>query len=393
VTGDQSWANLANNVSSQNGQVLISGGMILVIGLLAMFRQSLMLRIFAVLMGLTLLGVVVSVIALLFANPTDFAHNFAKFEPVSKIIADAHAAGEGSTAFSLGASFLAVTVLFGAIGYANLSSYVAGEARQPGRTMLRGMFIGVVIAALSLAAVSFFAANVFGNDFLNSAQYLANAGKWPVPATPFVNLFIGIALPNVWLAALLGIATVAGIWAVAVPAYLMGTRAMMAYSFDRALPTRVSEVSDRTHTPILATVITMLIMLGFLVGWVYSSTAFTTYLAVSSFAGFGLFIITGISAVIFPFRRKDMFEASPITKRKIAGIPLFSIIGALYVIDMVVYLILVLANGAVLGITNQTGLVFLGVLVVFAVIWLIAWAAARSRGLDLGVVQGVLPPE
>jgi len=88
-----------------------------------------------------------------------------------------------------------------------------------------------------------------------------------------------------------------------------------------------------------------------------------------------------------------MFEASPITKRKIAGIPLFSIIGAIYVVDMAVYLILVLANGAVLGITNTTGLIFLIVVVAFAAIWVVAWAVARSRGLNLGVVQGVLPPE
>ena len=393
VTGDSSWANVATSVSSQNGQVLISGGVIVVIGLLAIFRQTVMLRVFTVLMGLTLLGVVVTIIALLFANSNDFATNFGKFESVSKVISDAHAAGEGSAAFSLAASFLAVTVLFGAIGYAQLTSYVAGEARQPGRTLLRSMFIGVAIAALGLAVIAFLAANAFGTDFLNSSQFLANSGKWPVPATPFVNLFIGIALPNVWLASLLGVATVAGIWAVVVPAYLMGTRAMMAYSFDRVLPTRVSEVSDSTHTPIIATVITMAIMIAFLIGWVYSSTAFITYLAVSSFAGFALFIITGISAVIFPYRRKAMFEASPITKRKIAGIPLFSIIGAIYVVDMAVYLILVLANGAVLGITNTTGLIFLIVVVAFAAIWVIAWAVARSRGLDLGVVQGVLPPE
>ncbi len=56
VTADQSWANLATNVSSQNGQVLITGGGILLIGLLAMFRQSWMLRVFTILMGLTCLA-------------------------------------------------------------------------------------------------------------------------------------------------------------------------------------------------------------------------------------------------------------------------------------------------------------------------------------------------
>ena len=394
VTGDNSWANLATNVSSQNGQVLISGGMIVVIGLLAIFNQPLMLRIFAVLMGLSLLGVAVTVIALLFANQTDFAHNFAKFEPVSKVISDAHAAGEGSSTFTLTATLASITILFGAIGLGQVTSYVAGEVRQPGRTILRGMLISVGLAVVGLAAIAFLAANAFGTDFMNSAQYLANANKWPVPATPFINLFIGIALPNVWLAALLGIATVGGVWAIAVPAYLMGTRNMLAYSFDRVLPTRLSEVNDRTHTPIIATIVVMVLMLGLVVGWVYSSTAFTVYISVSEVVVFGTFAIVGLAAVLFPYRRKAMYEDSPISKRKVAGVPVFSIVGAIDAVLMTVYLIVLFANGSATGATNTQALTVLGLLVVaLAAIWIIAWAVARQRKLDLAMVQEQLPPE
>jgi len=394
VTGDNSWANLATNVSSQTGQVLISGGMIVVIGLLAIFNQPLMLRIFAVLMGLSLLGVAVTVIALLFANQTDFANNFAKFEPVSKVISDAHAAGEGSSNFTLTATLASITILFGAIGLGQVTSYVAGEVRQPGRTILRGMLISVGLAVVGLAAIAFLAINAFGTDFMNSAQYLSNAGKWPVPASPFINLFIGIALPNVWLAALLGIATVGGIWAIAVPAYLMGTRNMLAYSFDRVLPTRLSEVNDRTHTPIIATIVVMVLMLGLVVGWVYSSTAFTVYISVSEVVVFGTFAIVGLAAVVFPYRRKAMYEDSLISKQRIAGVPVFSIVGAIDAVLMTVYLIVLFANGSATGATNTQALTVLGLLVAaLAIIWIVAWVIARQRKLDLAMVQEQLPPE
>ena len=130
--------------------------------------------------------------------------------------------------------------------------------------------------------------------FLNSAQFLSNNGKWPVPASPFVNLFIGIAAPHTWLAVLLGVATVAGVVAIAVPTYLMGTRNMLAYSFDRVLPTKLSEVNDRTHTPIYAILFVMLLMLGFLAGFVYSSSSFVVYLGISGIVVFGTFAIVGI---------------------------------------------------------------------------------------------------
>jgi APA family basic amino acid/polyamine antiporter len=394
VTGDQSWVTWATTASSQNGQFFISGAMIVSVGLLAIFNVPLMLRFFSVLMTLSLLGVVVTVVALLFVDQNQFAQNFGKFESVSKVIADAHAAGLGSSSFSLVATFASITILFGAIGLGQVTSYVAGEVRQPAKTILRGMYISLAIAGLGLAVIAYLAQNAFGSDFLNSAQFLANSGTWPVPATPFINLFIGIAIPNVWLAVLLGIAMVAGVWAVAVPTYLFSTRNILAYSFDRVLPARLGEVSDRTHTPILGTVVVMLLMLGFVAGFVYSATAFIVVIGAGGYVVFGTFAIVGIAAVLFPFRRKDMFDGSPITKQRFAGIPFFSIVGIVDAVLMALYFVLNITNGAVTGATNKTMLTFLVTTeVVLVAIWGIAWVRARQGGLDLSVVQVMLPPE
>lgn len=393
-TGDNQWATLATHVSSHNGQILISAAMVVSVGVLMIFNQPLMLRIFGVFMILSLVGVAITVGALLFVDQSQFAQNFGEFGSVSKVVSDAHAAGEGSSAFALGATFLSITILFGALGLGQVSSYVAGEVRHPGRAILRGMLIAIGLTCAGLAAIAFLADHAFGTDFMNSAQFLANAGKWPVPATPFINLFVGIALPHVWLAALLGVATVGGIWAIAVPGFLMGTRNMLAYSFDRVLPVRLSEVSDRTHTPIIATIVVMVIMMGLLAGWIYSSTALIGIISAGGAIVFGTFAIVGIAAMLFPFRQKAMFNDSPITKKKLGGIPLFSIVGAVDAALMILYLILLFANGSTTGANNRTVLIFTAVLVAsMAAVWAIAWALARRRGLDLGVVQGELPPE
>ena len=394
VTGNSGWATAAHDVSTQTGQFLISGGIIVIMGLLAIFWQRLMLRIFTVLMLLSLLGVLITIIALIFIDKNQFANGFSQFGGVSKVTSDAQKAGFGSSAFSLSVTFASITILFGAIGLGQVSSYFAGEVRQPGKTIYRGMLISVTIAALVLAAIAFLAQKSFGSDFINSAQFLANSGKWSVPATPFVNLFIGIAAPHTWLAVVLGVATVGGVCAIAVPTYLMGTRNLLAYSFDRVLPTGVSEVNDRTHTPIVAVLLVMLLMLGFLAGFVYSSASFVVYLGISGVVVFGTFAIVGIAAVVFPYRRPKMYDESPIPKRKLAGMPTFAIVGVIDAALMTLYLILIFTNGDVTGATNHKGLTVLGILVaVLAAIWVLAFVAARRRGLDLDVVQDQLPPE
>lgn len=394
VTGDHSWATTASNVSTHTGQFLISGGIIVVAGVFMIFWQRFALRLFTVLMVFSLLGILVTVIALLFTSKSDLANHFGQFGGVTKVIDDAHKAGFGSSAFSLSTTFASITILFGAIGLGQVSSYFAGEIRQPGKTIFRGMLISVAIASIGLAAIAFLAINSFGSEFLNSAQFLSNNGKWPVPASPFVNLFIGIAAPHTWLAVLLGVATVAGVVAIAVPTYLMGTRNMLAYSFDRVLPTKLSEVNDRTHTPIYATLFVMLLMLGFLAGFVYSSSSFVVYLGISGIVVFGTFAIVGIAAVVFPYRRKAMYDDSPIPKHKLGGVWTFALVGVLDAALMLLYLILLLTNGDVTGATNHKGLTVLGILlVVLAATWVLAWFAARQRGIDLDVVQNQLPPE
>jgi amino acid transporter len=394
TTGNHSWATAAANVATESGQFWIATGIIVVMGVLMIFWQRFALRLFTVLMVFTLVGVLTTIIALAFIDTGQLAHGFAKFGGTTKVINDAHKAGLGSSAFSFAATFASITILFGAIGLGQVSSYFAGEIRQPGKTIFRGMMISVTIATLALALIAFLSVKAFGSDFINSSQFLANNGKWPLAASPFVNLFIGIAAPHTWLAVILGVATVGGIAAIAVPTYLMATRNMLAYSFDRVLPTKLSEVNERTHTPIIAIVIVAIMMIGFQAGFVYSAANFVVYLGASGIVVFVTFAIVGIAAVVFPYRRKEMFDELSFPRQRLGGVPLFAILGMIDGALMTLYCVLNFTHGDVTGATNHTALLVLLILVVvLAAIWIIAFIGARRRGLDLDVVQNQLPPE
>ena len=47
-----------------------------------------------------------------------------------------------------------------------------------------------------------------------------------------------------------------------------------------------------------------------------------------------LFLIVGLAAVLFPYRRKDIFDASPdLVRRKVGGIPVIVILGVLTIVS------------------------------------------------------------
>lgn len=393
VTGSDTWANLAADVSSQNAQFVIAGVLILLMGVMAMFRVRLLLRAFDVLMIITLLGVLLTIGSLLFIDRAQFAAGFSQFGSVTGVISDAQSQGFTNSAFSLAATFASITLLFGAVGFANISTYFAGEIRRPGKSIMPAIIGAVLVTGIGLAIVSFLAERAFGQEFLNSAQYVAdNTDMWPVNASPFINLFIGIASPNTWLVMLLGVGTVAGVWALGVPTFLMATRNIFSHSFDRVLPESLSSVNERTHTPIVATVLVTALMLLFLWGFIYGGDFFATYLSVSQVVAFITFGSVGIAAIIFPFRRKAMYESSPIN-RTLFGLPLLTVMGVIDAPLMILYLVLLFAYPAT-GASNAKGLTGLAILAVaMAALWAIAWARLRRRGIDLTLVQEELPPE
>jgi amino acid transporter len=107
------------------------------------------------------------------------------------------------------------------------------------------------------------------------------------------------------------------------------------------------------------------------------------------------FIIVAVAAVVYPYRRKDLFEsADPIAKKKLLGVPLLSLLGVLSIITslIVVYSIILPAIGG----SSFLSILVEGIIPTFiigAIIYAIAYAARKGQGIDLSVLGKEIPPE
>ncbi len=100
---------------------------------------------------------------------------------------------------------------------------------------------------------------------------------------------------------------------------------MLAWALDGVAPSKLGEVSERRHSPLWAIALLTFLALGALAAY-----AFTTWFAVlSGLLAFAItFFIVSLLGIVFPFWKKDVFEASPAALR-VAGVPLMTIGGVI----------------------------------------------------------------
>ena len=93
-------------------------------------------------------------------------------------------------------------------------------------------------AALAMTIIYALAGSRIGYDFLGGSTMLSNSASSAYTLGAPSNLFFYVALmsDSTVIAVLLGLAFLASAIAVAIPAYLISTRALFAWSFDRFIP-------------------------------------------------------------------------------------------------------------------------------------------------------------
>jgi amino acid transporter len=172
-------------------------------------------------------------------------------------------------------------------------------------------------------------------------------------------------------------------------------RNLFAWSFDRVMPSSFADVNERTHTPIKATVVMIVVALIYAYVAVYQFGLMAALFSYGVAGIFLAFIIVAVSAVVYPYRRKDLFEsADPIAKKKLLGVPLLSLLGVLSIITslIVVYSIILPAIGG----SSFLSILVEGIIPTFiigAIIYAIAYAARKGQGIDLSVLGKEIPPE
>jgi amino acid transporter len=173
-------------------------------------------------------------------------------------------------------------------------------------------------------------------------------------------------------------------------------RNLFAYAFDGMLPDKINEV-NRRGSPVYA------VLLGFLISWFQFTmnvitpklSAYQVYTITIWFFGW---IFLSIAAIIFPRKRKDIYEKSPaIVHQSIFGIPWIVIAGVagLIISVLVVYFTFIPAITA-----QSINFVLPGLLVSFGfymilpiILYFVAVYINRSRGVSLERRFKEIPPD
>jgi APA family basic amino acid/polyamine antiporter len=299
----------------------------------------------------------------------------------------------------LGGSLLLIPFLAFWILYPNWGATLYGEVRGAGdfRRVINGMMWGLWVTIAIAVVFILLAAKFFGWQWFNAANLaywnvVYGVGEAAIPIWPFPPLLVSFYLHNTALSALIVLAFGAWFLGWAGTLFLSSTRVIFAAAFDRILPDRVADVTERRHVPVWA--LLLMLVPAVVVSALYAYTAdFRTYILDAVLVIAVTFLGTSIAAAILPWRKPHLYENSPIARYKLAGVPLITISGVLTALFLG-YNLWKWLEDDLYAVNNRSSLVFMGTMYLLAlVIYLVAKVYRRRQGIDLGAIHKEIPVE
>ncbi|MDG6998497.1 MAG: amino acid permease [Nitrososphaerota archaeon] len=304
--------------------------------------------------------------------------------------------------FSWGSTVALMAIIWVSFGYAFWSIYNLSEIKRAGslRTHAWAQVGSSLLFAVFLLALWYLLESVVGLKFLDSFYtlfYNFDASTNPIAFfyTPYYPALVASISTNPWVWGLILGGLTFGIFQVILIVYFASTRIMLASSIDRVLPEKVSYVNSRTHSPLAALLISALGCEAFLYLIIYH-TSITSYFSTAGLATQIAYVLISVTAIAFPFRKKEIFESSPIAKYRVAGFPLLSLLGVLALIVNLYIGYVFVAGPSFTGLTVPTlsSIEFVvGIFAACLVAYLIAWGVRKKQGIDLSLSFSEIPPE
>jgi basic amino acid/polyamine antiporter, APA family len=304
----------------------------------------------------------------------------------------------GFTPF-FGDSLLLIPFLCFWILWPNWGATLYGEVRGASdfRRVMSGMMWGLWVTVAIAFVFILLAAKFFGWEFFNAANlnYWATVyefGDAAIPIWSYPPMLASFYFHNEAIQAI--IVLVFGAWFLgwAGTLFLSSTRVIFAAAFDRILPEKVADVSERRHVPYWA--LLLMLVPSIVVSWLYVYTSdFATFILDATLVIAVTFFGTSIAAMILPYRKKRLYENSPIARYKVAGIPLITVAGAVTAAFLGFNLWHWFTND-LYAVNNSTSLWFMAAMYGLAlVIYVVAWFVRRSQGINLSAIHREIPVE
>ena len=269
-------------------------------------------------------------------------------------------------------------------------------ARNLGRLFASMMGAAVLLTITYLIAFVWTYAYV-GQPLMGSFSFLAFGhstvlgGGW---AFRGVQSFFLIPTLNVVLAILIFLGFLGPISQSMFNTTLASSRIYLSQSFDRVLPAWMGQVNKR-GAPANAIWFGTAISIALAVVFLFRPSLTEALAAGYMFLTLGL-MWSLLGAIVFPYRMKETYEASPASRFKVGSIPLISILGVVGFAFMIFTVVEFLTQSAfgILSGTAAVSWITAGILVAVTLAYYFVISAVRKRaGIDLRWAFQTVPPE
>lgn len=301
----------------------------------------------------------------------------------------------GIGSFAFGATLLLIPMMAFFNLWSTWGATLYGEVRGAADFRQNIYAMAGALLATSLAAIALFLlfSKTFGWDWYNAANNAFWAGTSPGGAWPYPGLlaasFLGSPVLQFLLIAVLSLWFFGWVGTV----FLSSTRVIFAAAFDRALPESVAKV-DRNGVPYVALLLMLIPGIGLGALYAYSAD-FQTYTLAATLVIAVTFLGSAIAALVLPWRRKEIYVASPIAKYTVFGLPLITFTASLFIVFLGFCLFKWFTDpDGVYAVNDSGSLIFMGSLYVLALAIFVGSRIIRRRqGMDLKMAYGEIPAE
>jgi amino acid transporter len=174
--------------------------------------------------------------------------------------------------------------------------------------------------------------------------------------------------------------------------FLSSTRVIFAAAFDRVLPAWAANISAGRRVPYGALILMIVPSLVISALYAYRS-GFYTYTLDATLVIAVTYLGTIVAASILPWRRRDIYENSPVARYRIGGVPLLTVLGVVTA-AFLVFNLYKWATDSTYGVNNTQSAVYLLILYAVAiVIYVVARIVRARQGIDLRAIHREIPVE
>jgi basic amino acid/polyamine antiporter, APA family len=251
---------------------------------------------------------------------------------------------------------------------------------------------GALIATTILAAIMLLLfAKTFGWDFYNASNNAYWLGEGPLGVFPYPGLLAAFLMDGaLWQVLLVGLMALWFFgWVGSV--FLSSTRVVFAAAFDRVLPEAVSRVSQG-GVPYIA--LALMLIPSIPIAWFYSfNEDFFSWTLASTMVIAVTFTGSAIAAALLPWRKPEIYNASPVARYKVAGLPLITV-AAVGFLALLVFCLIKWLTDDVYALNDTGSLIYMGALYVLAfAIYLGSRLLRKQQGIDMAMVHKEIPVE